>query len=49
MNQVVDFFKKLLDTSDFPPRWHCGNWTGFHGWLYIASDLLIGRPILLSR
>ncbi|SFQ76879.1 PAS domain S-box-containing protein [Hymenobacter arizonensis] len=25
----------------FPARWHCGHWTNFHGWLYIASDLLI--------
>ena len=23
------------------PRWHCGNWTSFHGWLYILSDLTI--------
>ncbi|GAB4092482.1 sensor histidine kinase [Flaviaesturariibacter terrae] len=41
MNEVVDFFRKLFDTSDWPPRWHCGNWTEFHGWLYIISDLLI--------
>jgi len=41
MNQLTDFFKKLLDSSDWPPRWHCGNWTEFHGWLYIISDLLI--------
>lgn len=41
MDQVVDFFKKLFDSSDWPPRWHCGNWTEFHGWLYIISDLLI--------
>ena len=41
MNQVLEFFQKLFDTSDWPPRWHCGNWTEFHGWLYIISDLLI--------
>ncbi|OLY92099.1 hypothetical protein SAMN05444008_106112 [Cnuella takakiae] len=41
MNQAFDFFRKLLDTSDWPPRWHCGKWTEFHGWLYIISDLLI--------
>ncbi|MBS7564033.1 HAMP domain-containing histidine kinase [Mucilaginibacter sp. Bleaf8] len=39
--QTADFFKKLLDTSDWPPRWHCGKWSDFHGWLYIISDLLI--------
>lgn len=41
MDQVLDFFRKLFDTADWPPRWHCGNWTEFHGWLYIISDLLI--------
>lgn len=41
MEQVLDFFRKLFDTSDWPPRWHCGNWTEFHGWFYIVSDLLI--------
>lgn len=41
MEQVVSFFSKLFDTTDWPPRWHCGNWTEFHGWFYIISDLLI--------
>jgi len=41
MNQLVDFFSKLFDYSDWPPRWHCGKWTEFHGWFYIVSDLLI--------
>ena len=41
MNQVWEFFQKLFDTSDFPPRWHCGRWSEFHGWLYIISDLSI--------
>ena len=41
MNQILEFFRKLFDTSDWPPRWHCGNWTEFHGWLYIISDLLV--------
>ncbi|HZB13109.1 MAG TPA: PAS domain S-box protein, partial [Chryseolinea sp.] len=41
MNQVIEFFTKLFDYADWPPRWHCGKWSEFHGWLYIASDLLI--------
>lgn len=41
MNQVTYFFKNLFDSSDWPPRWHCGRWTEFHGWLYIISDILI--------
>lgn len=31
----------LFDTSRFPARWHCGDWTDFLGWLTIVSDLLI--------
>lgn len=51
---VADFFSKLFDTNDFPARWHCGNWTDFHGWLYIISDLCIWAayftlPVLLLR
>lgn len=41
MNQLTEFFSKLFDYSDWPPRWHYGNWSSFHGWLYIVSDLLI--------
>ena len=41
MNQVTEFFSKLFYDSGFPPRWHCGKWTDFHGWLYIISDLMI--------
>ncbi|MBA3829557.1 MAG: PAS domain-containing protein [Taibaiella sp.] len=54
MNQVGDFFHKLLDTSDFPPRWHSGTWSNVHGWFYIISDLLIWSayfaiPIIIVR
>jgi len=31
----------LFDTSDFNPRWSCGNWTPLHGWSHIISDLAI--------
>lgn len=52
--QATEFFSKLFDTSDWPPRWHCGTWSDFHGWLYIISDLLIWAsyfliPVLLIR
>ena len=33
------FLTRLLDTSDFPPRWQCGVWSAEHGWLHIVSDL----------
>jgi hypothetical protein len=39
MNQLIEFFKNLFETSDWPPRWVCGNWSEFHGWLYIVSDM----------
>ncbi len=41
MNSVKDFFSGLFDTRLWPARWHCGQWSDFHGWLYITSDLLI--------
>lgn len=54
MDQVVEFFSGILDTSSWPPRWHCGRWTDFHGWLYIISDLLVfsayfTMPIIIVR
>ncbi|MEO5683908.1 MAG: PAS domain S-box protein [Chitinophagaceae bacterium] len=41
MHQLTEFFENLFSISDWPPRWHCGRWSDFHGWLYIISDLLI--------
>lgn len=41
MYQVIDFFENLFSVSDWPPRWHCGRWSDFHGWMYIISDLMI--------
>lgn len=54
MNQVFDFFRKMFSTADWPPRWHCGNWSEFEGWLYIISDLMIWAayfaiPLLILR
>ncbi|MCA9563101.1 MAG: GHKL domain-containing protein [Myxococcales bacterium] len=37
----MSFFSQLFDTSDFPARWHCGNWSAPHGWLHIISDAAI--------
>src|SRR5262245_51248832 len=39
--QIVQYFLNLFNTEGFPPRWLCGSWTPFHGWLYIISDWLI--------
>ncbi len=38
---MMDFFRHLFDTSGFPPRWTCGQWSEAHGWLHILSDLAI--------
>lgn len=35
------FISKLFDTSDYPARWTCGNWSSFEGWLHIVSDITI--------
>jgi signal transduction histidine kinase/CheY-like chemotaxis protein len=39
--QITEFFNKLFSPEGFPARWHCGQWTDFHGWFYISSDLAI--------
>jgi signal transduction histidine kinase len=55
MNQVINFFKKLLDTEGFPARWHCGTaWDDFTGWFYIISDLMVWSayfaiPLMIIR
>lgn len=41
MKDISEFFTGLFDTDRWPPRWECGYWSEFHGWLYIASDLMI--------
>ena len=38
---MLEFLSKLFDTSDFPARWHCGQWSSFHGWLHIVSDAAV--------
>src|ERR1043165_732740 len=35
------FWPNLLDTSDFRPRWHCGQWSPGLGWTHIVADLAI--------
>ncbi|QDU73043.1 Autoinducer 2 sensor kinase/phosphatase LuxQ [Bremerella volcania] len=35
----MNFFLNLFDTSDFPQRWYCGEWSAGHGWLHILSDV----------
>jgi chemotaxis family two-component system sensor kinase Cph1 len=41
MKDVYEFFSRLFEAEAWPPRWVCGKWTEFHGWLYICSDLAI--------
>lgn len=38
-DRPMEFFLRLFDTSDFPPRWACGRWSPGHGWLHVLSDL----------
>lgn len=41
MEQILGFLGNLFTYSDFSPLWKNGNWTSFHGWLHIVSDLLV--------
>lgn len=50
---MIEFFAKLLDTSDFSRRWDCGNWPAALGWLHILSDLAtwgayLAIPLILA-
>jgi two-component system, cell cycle sensor histidine kinase and response regulator CckA len=38
---MLELFSALFDTSGFPPRWHCGNWSATLGWTHIAADAAI--------
>jgi len=53
-DQFQEFWTGMFSVADWPARWYCGNWSDFHGWLYILSDLLIWAayfaiPLLLVR
>ncbi|WP_111671012.1 hypothetical protein [Algoriphagus litoralis] len=41
MEEIQEFISKLFQADDWPPRWVCGEWSSFHGWLYITSDIAI--------
>ncbi|MDQ6815334.1 MAG: ATP-binding protein [Bacteroidota bacterium] len=47
MKDIVDFFMGLFATNKWPARWKCGEWTDFHGWMYIISDLMIWAAYFL--
>jgi PAS domain S-box-containing protein len=54
MKKLTDFFSKLFDYSDWPPRWDSGKWSDWQGWIYIISDLLIAAayftlPIIIIK
>jgi hypothetical protein len=38
---MFEWLLRLFDTSAFPPRWSCGEWTAGLGWTHIAADLAI--------
>jgi two-component system, sensor histidine kinase and response regulator len=38
---MLAFFSTLFDTTDFPQRWKCGEWSAIHGWVHIISDVAI--------
>jgi protein-histidine pros-kinase len=38
---MLDFARSIVDTSDFPARWWCGQWSPLHGWTHIVADLAV--------
>lgn len=50
---MMDLIHFLFDTSKWPPRWYCGQWSEPLGWTHIISDLAIAGaylaiPIILA-
>jgi signal transduction histidine kinase len=41
MELLIAGIAELFDTSGFPARWNCGNWSPLHGWSHILADLAI--------
>ncbi|HEX8460905.1 MAG TPA: ATP-binding protein [Segetibacter sp.] len=54
MKDIQDFFQGLFATNKWPARWNCGEWSNFHGWVYITSELMIWiayflMPVLILK
>jgi len=47
MDEIIEFFKGLFDYDQWPPRWQCGYWSDFHGWVYIISELMVWTAYFL--
>ncbi|REK06823.1 MAG: hypothetical protein DWQ37_22545 [Planctomycetota bacterium] len=50
---MPEFVQGLFDTTDFPPRWHCGSWSTAHGITHIVADVSIASayaaiPLVLA-
>ncbi|NJO00661.1 MAG: PAS domain-containing sensor histidine kinase [Bacteroidia bacterium] len=41
IDEIIHFFGRFFSNADFPARWYCGQWSNFHGWLYILSNFAI--------
>lgn len=46
MGELWNFIKNLLLAESWPARWLCGQWSEFHGWLYIISSVFIAAAYL---
>jgi two-component system, chemotaxis family, sensor kinase Cph1 len=47
MKEIIEFFEGLFRYDLWPARWYCGYWSDFHGWLYIASELMVWTAYFL--
>jgi signal transduction histidine kinase len=50
----MQILSDLVDTTDFPARWHCGSWSAAHGWTHVTADVLIflaymAIPVMFAR
>ena len=47
LQQFWAIFSDPFDTSSFPPRWFCGQWSAALGWLHVLSDTTIFLSYML--
>lgn len=41
-DQFLAWTTGIVVSSSYPPRWTCGRWSAFDGWMYSASGIAVG-------
>lgn len=44
----MNWISWIFDTSAFVPRWNCGSWPQWFGWVYIAAAAVVSAGYLVA-